>query len=129
MTTNDQLSKDDPRYQARLNAQHGIILGVATLPLSIIMGFFFALPFAQTTEGFPLAIIPVGVSTVLIFLGVGLYVLALAQGLLPLVEQFWNLRSSIEEISVKDRLTWQTALAGLLFLGLGVGFGICFLSM
>ena len=127
MTINEQLSPDDPRYQARLQAQHTVVLAIGLLPLGIVLGVFAAFPFAQMTKGFPLAVVPTGVSSVLVCLGIGLYLLALTQGFLLIVEGFWNLRHSFNEISGTQRLTWRTALAGALLLGLGVGFALCFL--
>lgn len=129
MTTNEHLSTDDPRYEARLRAQYSIIFGIGLLPLGIVLGLLAAYPFAQMTSGFPLAIIPTGVSSVLILLGAGLYLLALTQGLLLVVEGFWNLRHSLKEISSTERVTWHIGRAGVLLLGIGVGFGMCFLVM
>ena len=129
MTINEQLSTDDPRYEARLRAQYGVILGIGLLPLGIVLGVLAAYPLAQMTSGFPLAIIPTGVSSVLILLGAGLYLLALTQGLLLVVEGFWNLRHSLKEISSTQRLTWRIGLTGVLLLGIGFGFGMCFLVM
>ncbi|MGB0388974.1 MAG: hypothetical protein ACPGWR_29480, partial [Ardenticatenaceae bacterium] len=129
MTNDNHLSKDNPRYQARLQAQHGLVLSLATWPLGIAIGIFCALPFAQAMEGFPLAIMPAGISTVLICLGTGLYLLALVQGVLNLAEGFWNLRHSLQEISAEERVIWQTALTGLLIVGIGMGFCIAFLIM
>lgn len=127
MTINEQLSPDDPRYQARLQAQHTVVLAIGLLPLGIVLGVFAAFPLAQMTKGFPLALIPTGICSVLVCLGIGLYLLALTQGFLPIVEGFWNLRHSFNEISGTQKLTWRTALVGMLLLGLGVGFTLCFL--
>lgn len=129
MTTNEHLSTDDPRYEARLRAQYSIILAVGLLPLGIVLGLLAAYPFAQMTNGFPLAIFPAGVSSVLILFGAGLYLLALTQDLLLVVEGFWNLRHSVKEISSTEKLTWRTGLAGVLLLGIGLGFGMCFFAI
>ena len=65
----------------------------------------------------------------LILLGAGLYLLALTQGLLLVVEGFWNLRHSLKEISSTERVTWHIGRAGVLLLGIGFGFGMCFLGV
>ena len=127
MKPNEPLSPDDPRYQARLQAQHRVVLAIGVLPLGILIGLLVAVPLAQMTKGFPFAIIPTGISMVLVFLGIGLYVLALMQGFLLIVEGFWNLRHSFNEISSTEKLIWRIALTGVSVLGLGVGFGLCFL--
>lgn len=127
MKANEQLSTDDPRYQARLKAQYSVILGIGLLPLGMVLGLLAAYPLAAMTRGFPLAIFPTGVSSVLILLGIGLYVLALTQDFLLVVEGFWNLRHSLTEISSIQRLTLRIGLAGVLLLGIGFGFGLCFL--
>ncbi len=127
MVSNEQLSTDDPRYEARLRAQYGVVLGIGLLPLGIILGILVAYPLAQMTSGFPLAIFPTGVSSVLVLLGAGLYLLALTQDLLLVVEGFWNLRHSVKEISGAQRVTWNIGRVGVLLLGIGFGFGLGFL--
>lgn len=127
--TYEEVTPDDPRYEARLRAQHGLVLGAGALPAGAGGGFFFALPFAQGIVGFPRALVPFGLASVLVSLGVGLLLLAAIQGVHRLVPRFWQLRQSLEELSTDQRIAWYTALAGLGFIGAGLGFAGAFFVM
>lgn len=127
--TYEEVTPDDPRYEARLRAQHGLVLGAGALPAGVGGGFFFALPLAQAIAGFPRAVIPFGLASVLVSLGIGLLVLAGIQGVHRLVPRFWQLRQSLEELSTDQRIAWYTALAGISFIGAGLGFAGAFFLM
>ncbi len=121
------IATDDPRYQARLDSQHRLALSPGLFVAGLIGGTFLALPASTRTDGFPLAVIPAGITIVFIFLGIGLLVLAVAQGVLRLIPAFWRLRTSLEELPTDQRITWQLVEGGLLILGFGVGVVLSFL--
>jgi hypothetical protein len=123
-TPPNRLPKDHPMYEARLRAQHGLVLGLGALPGGIVGGLLLGVPLAQQIEGFPLSILTTGVLSVLVFLALGLLVLAAAQGLLRLVRGFWTLEHAMEEISEEKRIAWYTAIVGLFFLGLALGYSL-----
>jgi hypothetical protein len=121
------LSPDDPRYQQRLDSQHRLFLAPGLLVVGAVTGGFLALPFAVRTDGVPLSIIPAGVASVLVSLGIGFIILGLVQGVARLLPAFWQLHSSIDELPMEQRISWYLVEFGLLLLGVGAGFGLCFL--
>jgi hypothetical protein len=114
-------------YEARLRAQHGMVLGLGALPGGIVGGLVLGFPVAQAIAGLPVTLLTAGPLSVLVLLGLGLLALAAAQGVPRLARGFWTMQHAMEELSTDQRIVWYTAVAGLLFLGLGLGYGLALL--
>lgn len=120
---------DDPLYEARLRAQHGLLLALGQLPAGLATGLFLGAPIALAIEGFPTSIVTTGVISVLLLLGLGLLALGVAQGALRLVGGFWQLRHALHELREEQRIAWFTALAGLFLVGLALGYALVLLLL
>jgi hypothetical protein len=121
------ISPDDPRYSQRLESQHRVAFAPALVLAALVGGIFLGLPFATSTTGFPLSIVPAGVVSVLVLLGLGLALMALAQGAWRLIPAFWSLQTSLDELPESLRLVWLTLEIGGFILWFGIGFAFAFL--
>ncbi len=124
-----EISPDDPRYEQRLNSQHRLALQPGLVIAGLIGGAFAALPFAASKVGFPLEMIPAGVVSVVVLLGIGLVVMALAQGAWRLIPAFWTLRASLDEQAPHQKFIWYLLEIGGFILWFGVGFALAFLLL
>ena len=127
METPERLPKEHPAYEARLRAQHGMVLSLGALPAGLLGGLILGVPLAQRVEGLPLSLGTTGILSVLLILGLGLMALGLLQGAARLAQGFWQMEHGMDEISGEKRLAWYTAVTGLFFLSLGLGFSLAYL--
>ncbi len=121
------VTKDDPRYQTRLNSQHRLAFAPGLVLGGAITGAFLALPVAVRESGFPLISLPAGVVSVLLLIGLGFMGLALIQGVWRLLPAFWSLHTSLDELPDSQRILWQTLEIGLGITGFGLGVASAFL--